>query len=211
MNRLTIQCQPVFLSLLRSISLFLRYMGMTDDRQLASDCAKGDRKAGEELYRRYSRRLLSLCMRYMPDKSSAEDVMHDSFVRILESIKRFSYKGPGSLYSWMARIAVNRCFDSARMRRRIRMGFLDESLLESLPDEETEMDIGGIPQDELRRMVESLPEAYRTVFKLWAVEGLSHKEIAEILRIKEKSSASNLSRARAILAGKIREYNDAYR
>lgn len=190
----------------RSNFSFLRYIGMTDDRQLAINCANGDRNAGEELYRRYSKRLLSLCMRYMSDKASAEDVMHDAFVRILESIGKYRYNGPGSLYSWMARITVNKCFDSARMRRKIRRSFVEDGQLEAVPSEDYLIDTEQIPPDILKQMVESLPEGYRTVFKLWAVEGLSHKEIAEVLRIREKSSASNLSRARAILSKKIKEY-----
>ena len=75
---------------------------MTDDLTLAQKCARRDASAGEELYRRYSSRLLAICRRYCKDKQSAEDTMHDAFVKILENIRKYRYTGEGSLYSWKA-------------------------------------------------------------------------------------------------------------
>ncbi|MDD6365286.1 MAG: sigma-70 family RNA polymerase sigma factor [Bacteroidales bacterium] len=181
-------------------------MCMTDDKTLSELCSKGDGKAREELYRRYSPRLLSLCMRYMPDYPSAEDAMHDAFVRILESIGKYRWNGEGSLYSWMARVTINWCFDSVKKRRRIRTSLIEDADSLGLLADEGEDDVGRVPAEQLVRMVEELPEGYRTVFKLFVIDGLSHKEIGKLLKIKEKSSASNLARARAILAAKIKEY-----
>lgn len=183
---------------------------MTDENILAKECADGNREALEELYRRYSPRLLSLCLRYSDDRPQAEDAMHDAFVKIMESIGKFRYGGEGSLYSWMARVTVNRCFDSARKRRRIRSSSLDDPGIERLADTAGDTGDGAadIPPEKLREMVESLPEVYRTVFKLFAVDGMSHREIGKLLHIKERTSSSNYYRARMLLERKVREYRE---
>ena len=103
-------------------------------------------------------------------------------------------------------MTINWCFDSVKKRRRIRTSLIEDADALGLLADEGEDDVGRVPAEQLVRMVEELPEGYRTVFKLFVIDGLSHKEIGKLLKIKEKSSASNLARARAILAAKIKEY-----
>lgn len=179
---------------------------MTDEFRLSQLCAGADEAACEELYRRYSPRLLSLCLRYCEDRESAEDTMHDAFVKILESMRKYKYKGEGSLYSWMARLTVNLCFDSLSKRRRLRRGFVDGYDASELPDESYENEQPEIAPEELKRMIDELPPMYSTVFKLYVIDELSHKEIGKLLGIKEKSSSSNLKRARMLLNKKIEQY-----
>ena len=176
---------------------------------LAKGCTRGDTQAREELYRRYSPRLLALCLRYVPDRSTAEDLMQDAFVKIFRNIRKFRWEKDGSLYSWMARVTLNLCFDSLKKRRK-RAALLQETpLLEQMAaDPPDYAETSGIPAGKLLEMVEELPEGYRTVFKLHCLEGLSHKEIASLLGIKENSASSNLSRARMILAKKVKAYKD---
>lgn len=176
------------------------------DLELVEKCAKGDSGACGELYRKYSPRLLSLCLRYLPDRPSAEDSMHDAFVKILEVIRKFKYNGEGSLYSWMARVTVNHCFDSNKKRKRIRQSFIDDGNMPEPAAEDSPSDSRDIPPEVLRQMVESLPVGYRTVFKLYTVDGLSHDDIGKLLGIKAKSSSSNLARARMMLSAKIKAY-----
>ena len=174
---------------------------------LARRCAQGDLKAREELYTAYSPRLLALCMRYTADRGSAEDLMHDAFIKIFKVIRKFRWERQGSLYSWMARVTLNMCFDSMKKRRRIAALLSDADGLERIPEEPPDYgQAAAIPAERLRAMVEELPEGYRTVFKLHCLEGLSHKEIASLLGIKENSASSNLARARAILSNKIKAY-----
>jgi RNA polymerase sigma-70 factor (ECF subfamily) len=178
------------------------------EAELARLCARGDAQAREELYRTYSPRLLALCMRYAPDRSSAEDLMQDAFVKVFRVIRKFRWEREGSLYSWMARVTLNLCFDSMKKRRRLAALFREESGLERIPDDPPDYDeAASIPADRLQAMVEELPEGYRTVFKLHCLEGMSHKEIASLLGIKENSASCSLSRARMILSKKIKEYN----
>ena len=180
-----------------------------NESELASACSRGDSRAREELYVRYSPRLLALCQRYAPDRSTAEDLMQDSFIKIFRVIRRFRWEKPGSLYSWMARVTLNLCFDSMKKRKRLAAQLTGMEMLEQFPDGPPDYaEAAAIPAERLRAMVEELPEGYRTVFKLHCIDGLSHKEIGSLLGIRENSSSSNLARARMILAEKIKGYKD---
>ena len=160
-----------------------------NESELASACSRGDSRAREELYVRYSPRLLALCQRYAPDRSTAEDLMQDSFIKIFRVIRRFRWEKPGSLYSWMARVTLNLCFDSMKKRKRLAAQLTGMEMLEQFPDGPPDYaEAAAIPAERLRAMVEELPEGYRTVFKLHCIDGLSHKEIGSLLGIRENSS-----------------------
>ncbi|MBR3030337.1 MAG: RNA polymerase sigma factor [Bacteroidales bacterium] len=177
------------------------------EQELASRCARGDDAARKELYMTYSPRLLSLCRRYADNDAEAEDMMQDAFIKIFSVIGRFVWTRPGSLYSWMARVALNQAFDSARKRRRLAREMMDIEVLPDVQSDEPDYDeTAAVPFDELQKMIAALPEGCQTIFKLYCIDGLSHKEIASLLDIKEKSSSSGLARARASLARAIRKY-----
>ena len=178
-----------------------------DEQELARRCARGDNAARRELYETYGSRLLALCRRYARDAAEAEDLMQDAFVKIFRVIGRFRWARPGSLYSWMARVALNLAFDSAKKRRRLTAQLLDvEGLAGEIPDEPGYEETLSVPAEVLQEMIAALPEGYRTVFTLYCIDELSHKEIAALLGIREKSSSANLARARASLARAIRQY-----
>ncbi|MBQ9451398.1 MAG: sigma-70 family RNA polymerase sigma factor [Bacteroidales bacterium] len=178
-----------------------------DEQELARRCARGDNAARRELYETYGSRLLALCRRYARDAAEAEDLMQDAFVKIFRVIGRFRWARPGSLYSWMARVALNLAFDSAKKRRRLTAQLLDvEELAGDISDEPGYEETLSVPAEVLQEMIAALPEGYRTVFTLYCIDELSHKEIAALLGIKEKSSSANLARARASLARSIRQY-----
>lgn len=181
-------------------------MAMTE-QELAHGCAKGDNEARRALYETYGARLLSLCRRYARDAAEAEDLMQDAFVKIFRVIGRFRWSRPGSLYSWMARVALNLAFDSANKRRRLARELVNvEALAETVEDDPGYEETMSVPAEVLQGMIAALPEGYRTVFTLYCIEELSHKEIAALLGIKEKSCSANLARARAALATAIRAY-----
>lgn len=178
-----------------------------DEQELAIRCARGDGAARRELYETYGSRLLSLCRRYASDSAEAEDLMQDVFVKIFRVIGRFRWTRPGSLYSWMARVALNLAFDSAKKRRRLARELVNvEALAETVEDDPGYEETMSVPAEVLQGMIAALPEGYRTVFTLYCIEELSHKEIAALLGIKEKSCSANLARARAALATAIRAY-----
>lgn len=176
---------------------------MYDERQLSERCARGEKPACRELYDSYAGRLLALSTRYTGSQDAAEDVLQDSFIKVFSSIGTFRYKGEGSLYAWIRKIVINRSLDWLRVQKRNGTVPIDEARSSS---EIEEKDVGPIPEDILARMVEELPDGYRTVFNLFAIDGYSHREIGRMLGIKEKTSSSQYFRARALLAGKIKEY-----
>lgn len=177
------------------------------EQELASRCAKGDDEARQELYMTYGPRMLALCRRYAESAEEAEDLMQDAFIKIFRVIGRFIWTRPGSLYSWMARVALNQAFDSSKKRRRLVKEIMDvEALADVAGSEPDYEEAAAIPMEVLQDMIAALPEGYRTVFKLYCIDELSHKEIASLLGINEKSSSASLARARASLARTIRQY-----
>ena len=178
-----------------------------EEQELALRCARGDNAARRELYIQYGSRILALCRRYVSDPADAEDLKQDAFVKIFRVIGHFHWTRPGSLYAWMSRVTINLAFDSYGKRRRLARQLVDVETMESvIPDESAYEEAVSVPPEVLSAMIEALPEGYRTVFKLYCIDGLSHKDIAALLGIKEKSSSASLSRARALLSDAIREY-----
>ena len=156
------------------------------------------------LYDRYAGFLTAVCSRYIENKEDVKDLMQDSFIRIFSTIGSLEYRGEGSLKAWMSRIVINNTLKYIRDNIQKGMISIDEDIPD-VPDEEIP-EISEIPPSLIQEMIRRLPEGYRTVFNLFVFEGKSHKEIAMLLGIKENSSASQLHRAKALLAGWIREY-----
>ena len=173
-----------------------------EDNELARLCARGDEKARHELYTRYAAYLFALCIRYVGDRELARDLMHDAMIKIFDSVGK--YKPTGSLKSWCGRVAVNMVIDYLRKSRRLETVSIDQTQ-EKIPEPQNE-EIAKIPKTELMRMVGQLPETKRVIFNLFCVEGYSHKDIAEMLNIKEKTSSSLLFKAREQLAKNVRAY-----
>lgn len=173
------------------------------EAELTDRCRVGDNRARKELYELYAEKMLCLCFRYTGDKDTAHDLLHDGFLKVFASFSSYTYKGEGSLRAWLSKVFTNLSLEYLRRKDLLRQGIsLDEA--GDLPDE-PEPDASTLPMDVLMRFVTELPSGYRTVFNLYVFEEWSHREIAELLHIHEKSSASQLNRARKLLAVRIRE------
>lgn len=132
--------------------------------------------------------------------SDVEDVVQDSFVTILTSIGKFSYRGEGALKGWIGRIVANKALDFVKQHERL-------TFTTVIPDtQDDEPEIERIPPDVLTAMIAQLPSGYRMVLNLYVFEHCSHREIAQKLGIKESSSSSQLSRARQLLTHMITDY-----
>ncbi len=177
-----------------------------DEQILVEGCRRGDDAARKELYDRYAGRLLAVCMRYVGDRSTAEDLLHDAFIKIFGAFDRFTYRGVGSLRAWIERVTINVALEWLRQRSRRGQVLLDESRVKSDVAEPDATEVSLVPREVLMRFVGELPDGYRTVFNLYCIEEYSHREIAEMLGINEKSSSSQLFRARTLLAQKVNEY-----
>ena len=154
------------------------------------------------LYDRYSGYAMAVGLRYIPERDEVRDVLQDSFVKILTSIQQFNYQGEGSLKSWVSRIVSNRSIDYLREHQRF---MLVDNIPEE-PDESEEPDVGRVPPDVLMEMVGRLPANYRMVLNLFVYEQRSHREIAQVLGVRESTSSSLFFRARKMLARMIKEY-----
>ena len=181
-----------------------------EEQILAEGCREGDGAARRELYDRFAGRLMAVCMRYAGDRATAEDLLHDAFLKIYGAFGKFSYRGPGSLRAWMERVTVNVALEWLRGRNRLGMTELDEGRVAATVAEPAVSDVEQVPREVLLRFVSELPEGYRAVFNLYCIEEYSHREIARMLGINEKSSSSQLFRARALLARKIRAYLESH-
>ena len=173
-----------------------------EDIELAKLCARGDEKARQQLYTKYATYLYALCIRYVSDKELARDLMHDAMIKIFDTVGK--YRPTGSLKSWCARVTVNMVIDHMRRSKHMETVPL-EPTQEKIPEPQNE-EVAKVPKAELMRMVGELPETKRVIFNLFCIEGYSHKDIAEMLDIKEKTSSSLLFKARAQLAENVREY-----
>lgn len=176
-----------------------------EEQELAERCGKGDNLARKELYERYAGRMLVVCFRYAGDHETAEDLMHDGFLKIFDSFDKFTWRGEGSLRAWMERIMVNMVLQYLRKSNTMQ-SFEDVGNIPDLYDEPDDSMVEVIPQRVLMQFISELPAGYRTVFNLYVFEEKPHKEIARMLGINEKSSASQLARAKAALATRVREW-----
>ncbi|MDF2157202.1 sigma-70 family RNA polymerase sigma factor [Algoriphagus sp. CAU 1675] len=165
---------------------------------LIKACLKGDRSAQRHLYDCYSGKFLAICIRYLKDREHAEDVMIEGFMKIFEKLPQFQAKG--SFEGWMKRIIVTQALMTLRSHRHLMMEVNTED--EAMYADQ-HYELSHLETADLMDMVESLPVGYRTVFNLYAIEGYSHQEIAELLGITESTSKSQLNRARNSLKDKI--------
>ena len=175
---------------------------MSNEEALAQSCREGDRRAQQTLYETYAGILYGMCLRYIGDPERAKDLLHDGFVQVLTHFDSFTWRGEGSLRAWLTSVQRNVILMNLRHERQVELVSMDDQheLLADVPEPET---VADIPPGELARLIAELPVGYRTVFNLYVIDGLSHREIAQQLGINEKSSASQLVHARRQLSAKI--------
>ena len=171
------------------------------ERALTELLKKKDKEGMKLFYERYAGYLTAVCSRYVPDRAEVKDILQDAFVKMFGAVDQFEFRGEGSLRAWASRIVVNGALTSLKKKGRF-------TAVENLPDiEEDEPVIAEkVPPAVLQGFIQALPDGYRTVFNLFVFEKKSHKEIADMLGIKEDSSASQYFRARAQLAKQIKTY-----
>lgn len=174
-----------------------------DERQLIKGCLNNRKEDQQELFRRFSGKMLSVCRRYARHEMEAEDMLQDAFVKMFNNLS--SYKGKGSFEGWLRRITINTAIKHCQ-----RKSFSKELLgYEKLPDS-SYYSATGSKMDEafLLKLVSELPDGYRMVFNLYAIEGFSHAEIANMLEITPSTSRSQLVKARRMLQVRLAEIED---
>ncbi len=172
----------------------------SEEDRLISKCREQDGKAQKALYDKYASKMLGVCYRYIKDNDQAEDVMITGFVKVFEKIDQF--KSEGSFEGWMRRIMVNQSLSFIRKNKGMYLE-VDIEAADREPDYKSLND--NLEAQDLLALISNLPTGYQTVFNLYAIEGYSHKEIAEKLQISENTSKSQLSRARMLLQKQLVE------
>ncbi|WP_350293439.1 RNA polymerase sigma factor [uncultured Croceitalea sp.] len=169
--------------------------------KLINNCKQGNRKAQEELYRKYSGVLFGMCLKYSRNKTEAEDNLHDSFMTIYNKIGQFRNKG--SFEGWMKRITVNTVLQKYRKDQYLNV--VSENMGDEVdiqPDHAEDIKLST-----LLGYIQELPNKYRLTFNLYVLDGYTHKEISELLGTSTGTSKSNLARAKMILKEKIEKEN----
>lgn len=166
-------------------------------KRLIARCKEQDRQAQEKLYHQFSDKLFTLCLKYSGNYEQAKDNFQQGFLKIFENIGQ--YRGKGSFEGWMTRIMINTSLKEYHKRSATVLQ-LNEEIQE---DPDVEVEEQEIPAGFLLEIIGELPERYRMVFTLYALEGYSHQEIADQLNISVGTSKSNLARARMKLKEKI--------
>ena len=169
--------------------------------QLLKKLKKNEKKAQKRLYDQYSSLMLGICMRYTRDRSEAEDVLQEGFLKIFVNINQYS--GKGSFEGWMKRIMVNTAITFYNQNLKHHHHKDIDEIHETIDDQKS-CD-SEFTHDELLNVIKELPDGYRMVFNMYAVEGYKHKEIAEMLGVDVNTSKSQYSRAKKMIQRKLHD------
>jgi RNA polymerase sigma-70 factor (ECF subfamily) len=170
-----------------------------NERQLIARAAKNNREAQQQLYKKFSGKMLSVCRMYTKDVQYAEEVMLNGFLKVLTHISDF--KSDGSFEGWIRRIMIRESISF--LRRQKKLEFQEEVILnESFNNIQSDIEV-----EHIQRLIDGLPEGYRVVFVMYAIEGYKHQEIAELLNITPGTSKSQLFKARKMLQEKLQIQN----
>jgi RNA polymerase sigma-70 factor (ECF subfamily) len=167
------------------------------DEELVRACARNDRRAQEALYRRFFPGMLRMCRRYTQDENAALDILNVGFLRVFQKINTFGFKG--SLEGWIRRIVYHTIADHFRNNAR----YVHFLVLEEQDDSIAEQGHDRLFEEDILQLIRQLPHASQEVFRLYAIEGYSHAEIADTLGMSEGTSKWHLSSARQRLRAQL--------
>jgi RNA polymerase sigma-70 factor (ECF subfamily) len=170
--------------------------------RLIERCRQGDADALGELYKAYAQQMRGVCRRYINDEQTVDDVLHDAFVIIFTSFDRL--RDERRAEAWMTAITRNVASKCKERQSAVTTVPLEEAAV--IPQQTEQQDVRGVPLSEVIRMIDRLPEGYGQVFRLSVFEGMSHKDIADMLGIEPHSSSSQLARAKKMLRRMMQQY-----
>lgn len=174
---------------------------MHTEEDFIQRCLENNPQAQEELYTRFAPKMFGICLRFTKNKMEAEDVLQEGFIKIFTYLK--NYRSEGSLEGWIRRTMINTAINYYKKRAKQFSDIQIEQM--EITENEAESAIDKLSANELLSVIQELPDGYRMVFNLSAIEGFTHKEIGNMLGISENTSKSQLSRARTALQSKIKQ------
>ena len=168
-----------------------------EEKEIIGLAIENNRVAQQKIYVQFSSKMLSVCRQYVKDIHQAEDIMMTAFMKVFSNLKNFQHNG--SFEGWIRRIMVNECISHIRVQNKVSFIEDENYLEESFNNIESQFSV-----DDIQFLIDSLPDGYKIVFNLSAIEGYKHKEISSMLGITEGTSKSQLSHARKMLKEQIR-------
>ena len=172
-----------------------------NEKQLIKKSIEGKREAQQYLYDKYAPKMLGVCRQYIKDMQFAEDVMVNGFVKVFKHLE--SFKHEGSFEGWIRRIMVRESISYLRKKQFV---VFDDEVYEKSNMDNVSIS-SSLDVEHIQKLIDELPEGYKMVFVLYAVEGYKHAEIAKILHISESTSKSQLFKARRVLQEKLKKQN----
>lgn len=167
-----------------------------EETEIIKLAVENNRQAQQQIYSRFSSKMLSVCRQYIKDIQLAEDVMITAFMKVFTNLKNFEHKG--SFEGWIRRIMVNECISYLRVQKKVK--FTDDEIY---VEESFNAIDSKFSTDQIQFLIDALPDGYKMIFNLYAIEGYKHNEIAKMLGINEGTSKSQLSHARKMLQTQI--------
>jgi RNA polymerase sigma factor (sigma-70 family) len=163
--------------------------------ELVKEAKQGSTAAQKCLFDQFAERMLLVCQRYVKSPEDAEELLLDGFYKFFTKISSFNYQGDAALYAWLKRIMINECLMFLRAKNAFTI--VTEATAEEIPLQEEALD--NLSAEEIFKLIVQLPVGYRTVFNLYAIEGMNHGEISGMLNISEGTSRSQFSKAKVLL------------
>lgn len=167
-----------------------------EENEIIRLAIENNRSAQQKIYAKFSSKMLSVCRQYIKDIHQAEDIMITAFMKVFVNLKNFQHNG--SFEGWIRRIMVNECISYIRVQKKV--SFLEE---ENYSEDSFNNIESQFTVDDIQFLIDNLPDGYKMIFNLYAIEGYKHQEIASMLGINEGTSKSQLSHARKILKEQI--------
>ena len=167
-----------------------------EEAEIIALAVENNRHAQQKIYAKYAPKMLSVCRQYIKDLHHAEDLMITAFMKVFAHLKNFEHKG--SFEGWIRRIMVNECISYIRAQKKV--SFLDDEYYQedSFNNIESNLNV-----DDIQALIDSLPDGYKMIFNLYAIEGYKHQEIGIMLGISEGTSKSQLCHARKMLQQQV--------
>jgi RNA polymerase sigma-70 factor (ECF subfamily) len=167
-----------------------------EENEIIKLAVENNRQAQQQIYSKFSSKMLSVCRQYIKDIQLAEDVMITAFMKVFTNLKNFEHKG--SFEGWIRRIMVNECISYLRVQKKVKFAEDEFFIEESFNEIDSQFTV-----EQIQFLIDALPDGYKMVFNLYAIEGYKHNEIAKMLGINEGTSKSQLSHARKMLQTQI--------
>lgn len=178
----------------------MKIIKLNTEKSLIKKAIDNNREAQKQLFEQHSPKMLGVCRQYVKDNHHAEDLLLQGFLKVFKNLDKFKHEG--SFEGWIRRIMVNTCISYLRKKN-----LVDVSDEEYVFNDAATESLENTAVEDIQKLIDQLPEGYKMVFNLFAIEGYKHSEIAEKLRISESTSKSQLFKARKLLQENYKKLN----